>query len=81
MDSQGGVILSGSGRSFAIWFRRSSGSVLIVPQRNLWKANRWHCRQSRFGRCSGDAATTGLCAIHTMAGASRAVVRIRPPLA
>ena len=68
MDSQGGVILSGSGRSFAISFRRSSGGMLIVPPRSLWKVNRWRCRLSRFGTCSGDAATMGLCAAHAVAG-------------
>ena len=66
MGIQGGVILSRSGRSFTISFRGGAGGVLIVPPRSLWKVNRWRCRLSRLGNCSGDAATTGLCGAHTM---------------
>jgi len=65
MDIQGGVVLSRSGRSFTISFHGGAGGVLIVPPRTLWKVNRWRCRLSRFGGCSGDAATTGLCGAHT----------------
>lgn len=51
-------------RRYEIRYYRGAGLVLILIPPQMWRAKRTRCRAWRSGRCVGDAADGGLCALH-----------------